>query len=60
MYVVVSKACLSNMTQENPKERLSKDAALFDATADFEWLRRAAIELHGALRVRVERLDHAL
>ena len=31
-----------------------------DATADFEWLREAAIELHCSLRVSMERLDRAL
>ena len=46
--------------KDNPKERWSKDAALFDAAADFEWLRGAAIELHCSLRVSVETLDHAL
>ena len=45
--------------KENPKECRSQDAALFDATADFEWLRGAAIELHCTLRVSVERLDRA-
>ena len=39
---------------------LSKDALLFDATADLLWLRGAAIELHCYIRVSVERLDHAL
>ena len=34
--------------------------ALFDATADFEWLREAAIELHCSIRVSMEILDHAL
>ena len=46
--------------KENAKERWSKDAALFDAAADFEWLRGAVIELHCSLRVSVEGLDHAL
>ena len=46
--------------KENPKERWSKDAALFDAAADFEWLRGAAIELPCSIRVSVERLCHAL
>ena len=46
--------------KESPKEHWSKDAALFDATAVFEWLREAAIELHCSLRVSMERLDHAL
>ena len=46
--------------KESPKEHWSKDAALFDATADFEWLQEADIELHCSLRIRMERLDHAL
>ena len=46
--------------KKNPKERWSKDAALFDAAEDFEWLRGSAVELHCSLRVSVERLDHAL
>ena len=46
--------------KENAKYRWSKDASLFDAAADFEWLRGAAIELHYSLRVSVERLDHDL
>ena len=29
-----------------PKSVGARDAALFDAAADFEWLRGAAIELH--------------
>ena len=29
--------------KEKAKERWSKDAALFDAAADFEWLRGAAM-----------------
>ena len=33
---------------------------LFDATADFEGLREAAIYLHCSLRFSMERLDHAL
>ena len=36
----------SNTAKENPRERWSKDAALFDTAEDFEWLRGAAIELH--------------
>ena len=43
-----------------PKERWIKDAALFDATADVEGSRGAAIDLRCSLRVSVERLDHAL
>ena len=48
------------MPKKIAKERWSKDAALFDASADFEWLREAAVELHCSLRVSVECLDHAL
>ena len=33
---------------------------MFDAAADFEWLRGAAIELNCSLRVSVEGLVHAL
>ena len=46
--------------QTNVKERWIKDAALFDAAADFEWLRGAAIALHCSRRVSVEGLDHAM
>ena len=46
--------------QETPKEHWSKDASLFDATADFECIREAAIDLHCSLLVSMERLDHAL
>ena len=55
----MSKTCFSS-ANESPKEHWSKDAALFDATADFEWLREAAIELHCSLRVSMDILDHAL
>ena len=42
-----------------PGQRNSQ-RALFVATADFEWLRGPAIELHCSLRVSVERVDHEL
>ena len=49
----------SNMPKKTHRA-LDKDAALFDAAANFEWLRGAGFELHCFLRVNVERLDHAL
>ena len=58
---LLSKACSSNTNR--PKkipDRWSKDAALFDSAADFEWLRGAVIEQHCSLRVSVEGFDHAL
>ncbi len=33
---------------------------MFDAAADFEWLRGAAVDLYCSRRVSVERLDHAM
>ena len=56
----MSNACFSNRTKKTTKERWSKDAALFDATADFEWLWGAAVELHCSLYVSVEILNNAL
>ena len=46
-------------SKDNPKERCSKEATLFDAAANFEWLRWAAVELHCSFRVSVERLDRS-
>ena len=51
--------CLRHV-KESHKEHWSNDAALFHATADFECLREAAIDLHCSLRVSMESLDHAL
>ena len=48
---VVSNACFRNRPKKIPKERWSKDATLFDAAADFKWLRGAVIELHCSLQV---------
>ena len=47
IYVVVSKACFSGPRFNNRLNKIPKsvgaDAALFDATADFEWLQGDAV-----------------
>ena len=46
--------------QQQRKERSKENAALFDAAADVEWLRRTATELHYFVHAIVEGLRHAL
>ena len=45
--------------KEDSKKDWGKYAALFDAAADVEWLRGAAVELHSPLHVGVEGLNQA-
>ena len=58
-YVSSHRVLLSNV-RLGVFQQQSKGNSLFDAVADIEWLRGAAIELHFSVHVNEEGLGHAL
>ena len=50
---------LQKQGKKYSKEGWGKHAALFEAAADVEWLRGAAVELYKPLHVGVEGLNQA-
>ena len=53
------KGTFQQQSEENPRV-WGEEASLFDTTADVEWFRRAAVELHCVLHVDLQGLYHAL